>query len=91
MAFPLHGLMQVGNAVYQPLSRGDIAEARQQLGWHLVSRNISQLSASQVVAATIESLEENISDGIVAPLIYYAFWGIPGALAYRFLNTLDSM
>ncbi|MBV7336037.1 adenosylcobinamide-phosphate synthase CbiB [Chloroflexi bacterium TSY] len=91
LTFSLRGLTQAGHAVYQPLTHGDIEKARHQLGWHLVGRNTSELSASQVAAATIESLGENTSDGIVAPLVYYSLWGLPGALAYRFLNTMDSM
>jgi adenosylcobinamide-phosphate synthase len=44
-----------------------------------------------VAAATVESVAENTSDGLVAPLLYYAWGGLPGALAYRFTNTADSM
>jgi adenosylcobinamide-phosphate synthase len=69
----------------------DLPEARRLLNWHLVSRDTSQLDASQVAAAAVESVAENTSDGIVAPMFYYAIGGLPAALAYRFLNTGDAM
>ncbi|MDE0630968.1 MAG: adenosylcobinamide-phosphate synthase CbiB [Caldilineaceae bacterium] len=85
------GLMQAGGAVARPLERGDLGEARRQLGWHLVSRDASRLDASLVAAATIESLAENSSDSVIAPLFWYAIGGLPAALVYRFLNTADAM
>lgn len=69
----------------------DLSKARRLLAWHLVSRDTSALSVSQVAAATIESVAENTSDGILAPLFYYALGGLPFAWLYRFANTLDSM
>ena len=57
----------------------------------LVSRDPSQLNEQQVLAATIESVSENTSDSVIAPLLMFAIFGIPGALAYRSINTLDSM
>ncbi len=73
------------------LAAGDLPEARQLVSWHLVSRDASTLSAQQVAAATIESVAENTSDGVVAPLFYYAVGGLPAVFAYRFLNTADAM
>jgi adenosylcobinamide-phosphate synthase len=61
------------------------------VGWHLVSRDTSQSSSSLVVAATVESLAENITDGLTSPLLFFALGGLPGAWAYRFCNTCDSM
>ncbi|MGB9639832.1 MAG: adenosylcobinamide-phosphate synthase CbiB [Anaerolineales bacterium] len=69
----------------------DLPKARRLLAWHLVSRDTSILSPSQVAAATIESVAENTSDGIIAPLFYYAIGGLRLAWLYRFANTLDSM
>lgn len=89
--FAQRGLLEAGGAVGRPLARGDLETARQQLAWHLVSRETRDLSASQVAGATIESLAENSSDSIVAPLFYYALAGLPGALTYRWLNTADAM
>lgn len=91
MTLSLSGLGKAGDAVRVPLEAGDLPTARQQLGWHLVSRDTSELSESQVVAATVESLAENTSDGVIAPLFFYTLFGLPGALAYRFLNTADAM
>ncbi len=59
--------------------------------WHLVSRDTATLTPSQVAAATVESVAENASDGIIAPLLFYALGGLPAALAYRFINTADAM
>jgi adenosylcobinamide-phosphate synthase len=89
--FALRGLAQAAIAVHGPLAQGDLPQARQQLSWHLVSRDTSQLDAAQVAAATIESVAENASDGVLAPLLYYAIGGLPAALGYRFLNTADAM
>lgn len=91
MTFSLSGLFKAGRAVEIPLCRGDLNEARAQLAWHLVSRDTTELSESQVAAATIESLAENTSDGVIAPLFYYAIGGLPAAYAYRYLNTADAM
>lgn len=91
MTLSLSGLGKAGDAVRVPLERGDLPTAREQLGWHLVSRDTSELSEPQVTAATVESLAENTSDGVIAPLFYYTLFGLPGALAYRFLNTADAM
>jgi adenosylcobinamide-phosphate synthase len=57
----------------------------------LVSRDRSNLTADLAAAAAIESLAENLSDSVVAPLFYYALFGLPGAALYRLCNTLDSM
>ena len=57
----------------------------------LCSRDPAELSSEELVAASIESLAENASDSFVAPLLYYAILGIPGAMAYRAINTLDAM
>ena len=91
MSFALRGLSTAADAVYQPLAADDLPTARQQLRWHLVSRDTAELTASQIAAATIESVAENASDGVIAPLLYYVLLGLPGALAYRFLNTADAM
>ncbi len=91
MTFALHGLAWAAQQVQQALEAHDLPRARHLLGWHLVSRDTAQLSPSEVAAATVESVAENASDGIVAPLFYYALGGLPAALAYRFVNTADSM
>jgi len=89
--FAYTGLVKAARQVKAALERGDLPEARRLVSWHLVSRDTAGLSASQVAAATIESVAENTSDGVVAPLLYYALGGLPAALAYRFINTADAM
>jgi adenosylcobinamide-phosphate synthase len=76
--------------VRRPLATGDVSRARQALR-SLVSRDPSQLDAALIAAAAIESLAENASDSFVAPLFYYSLLGLPGAWAYRAVNTLDAM
>ena len=89
--FSIRALFQAGREVQESLQRGDLSEARRLVGWHLFSRDTSQLSSSLVVAATVESLAENITDGLTSPLLFFALGGLPGAWAYRFCNTCDSM
>ncbi len=87
----IRALASAGRQVQSALASGDLGEARRLLSWHLVSRDTQSLGVSHVAAATIESLAENTSDSIVAPLLFYACVGLPGALAYRFINMCDAM
>ena len=73
------------------LESGNLPEARRLLGWHLVSRDTAHLSASEVAGAAIESLAENLSDSVVAPLLAYRLGGLPLAALYRLCNTADAM
>ena len=91
MLFSVRGLARAANDVQAALAADRFDDARHALSWHLVSRDTSQLSPGQVAGAAIESVAENASDGIVAPLFYYAIGGLPAALAYRFISTCDSM
>ncbi|MGA3296691.1 MAG: cobalamin biosynthesis protein [Candidatus Bathyarchaeia archaeon] len=70
--------------------RGDWAEAKDVLR-HIVRRNPNSLSESQIISAGVESVAESTTDGITSPLFFYALFGVPGAVAYRAINTLDSM
>lgn len=72
------------------LRRGDLPAAREQLS-HLVGRRTDTLDEAEIARATVESLAENTSDAVVAPLLWGAVAGIPGLLAYRAVNTLDAM
>jgi len=72
------------------LAREGVTAARGPLS-ALVSRNIDELPPSLAASAAVESLAENLSDSFVAPLLYYVLLGVPGALAYRAINTLDAM
>jgi adenosylcobinamide-phosphate synthase len=89
--FALRGLVVAARAVQGALTTGNVAEARRLLAWHLVSRDTSALDEGLVAAATVESVAENFGDGVVAPLLAFALFGVPGALAYRFANTADAM
>lgn len=90
-AFSIRSLGSAASSVASALHSGDLALARQQLAYHLVSRDTSQLDASSVAAAAVESVAENTSDSFIAPLIYFAVAGLPGALVYRYVNTCDAM
>ena len=84
------GLEDAALAVHAPLAAGDLPQARRLLAWHLVSRETAELSASEVAGATIESLSENLSDSVVAPLLAYRLGGLPLTALYRLANTADA-
>jgi adenosylcobinamide-phosphate synthase len=88
--FAIRELRRAGERVRAPLAAGDLAAAREGLR-SLVSRDVAALDGALVAAAATESLAENLSDSIVAPFLYYALLGLPGAVAYRAINTLDAM
>lgn len=77
-------------AMQRLLEAGDLPGARQRLT-HLVGRDTSELDESGIARAVIESVAENTSDAVVAPLVWGALLGTPGLLAYRAANTLDAM
>ncbi|MFN8585424.1 MAG: adenosylcobinamide-phosphate synthase CbiB [Dehalococcoidia bacterium] len=86
-----HALLGRASEVEAALAADDLDGARALLATHLVSRDTSGLDASEVAAATIESVAENLSDGVVAPWVAYAVGGLPLAAAYRSANTLDAL
>ena len=88
--FSVRMLRRVAARVGRLLAAGDLAAARREMS-ALVSRDAAHLTAGQMAAAAIESVAENITDSVVAPLLAFALFGLPGAAAYRALNTLDSM
>ncbi|GAH79665.1 unnamed protein product, partial [marine sediment metagenome] len=88
--FSLHGLRQAVATVKGFLARDKIIEARSSLR-SLVSRDTTDLNKSQLVSATVESVAENSCDSFVAPLFYFLLLGVPGAIAYRIINTFDAM
>ena len=89
-SFSLRELGRAAERVRAPIVMGDLPRAREALR-SLCSRDPSQLDEEALLGATIESLAENLSDSFVAPLFYFLLFGIPGALAYRAINTLDAM
>jgi len=93
LAWPLVALRSMHDhvaAVAQPLVAGDLPAARHAVSM-IVGRDPSQLDAPGVTRAALESLAENSSDGIVAPLFWGVIAGLPGIAAYKAINTLDSM
>jgi adenosylcobinamide-phosphate synthase len=89
-AFAIRALGAAAMLVARALAAGDLDGARRGLG-SLVSRDTSRLGPSLLAAAAVESVAENTSDSLVAPLIYFVVAGVPGAIAYRACNTLDAM
>lgn len=87
--FALRMLMTEVAAVEQSLSES-IDSGRARLAM-IVSRDTSQLDACQIRESALESLSENLSDSVVAPLFWFALFGLPGAAVYRFANTADAM
>ncbi len=88
---PLFAWRALRGAALAVLDAPDLPAARQALGWHLVSRDTSDLSAGEVYGATIESVAENLSDSVVAPLFYFLIGGLPLAALYRYANTADAL
>jgi adenosylcobinamide-phosphate synthase len=83
-------LAKEGRGMAAALQQDDLPSARERLT-HLCARDPSGLAADQLARATVESLAENTSDAVVAPVLWAAFLGAPGVLGYRAVNTLDAM
>ena len=83
-------LRRAATDVQRALESGDLPRAREGLRW-LCARDPSNLTADEVARAAVESVAENTSDAVVAPLLWGAFFGVPGLLGYRAVNTLDAM
>lgn len=88
--FSVRELFRAAEKVRRSLAAGRLGDARLHLR-SLVSRDTSGLDEPLLAAATVESVAENSGDSFVAPLFYYVLFGVPGALAYRVVNTFDSM
>ena len=82
-------LIREVRAVFLALDRS-LDEGRAQVA-RIVGRDTSELSAQEVRTAALETLAENLSDGVIAPLFWFTLLGTPGMLAYKMVNTLDSM
>lgn len=76
-------------AVFEAVDRS-VEEGRMQVG-RIVGRDTSHLSPQEIRAAALETLAENLSDGVIAPMFWFALLGLPGMMAYKMINTLDSM
>lgn len=76
--------------VMKALKKNGLEAGRRQLSY-IVGRDTRNLNEQQIRTAVLETLAENLSDGVIAPLFYYALGGVPAMLAYKMANTLDSM
>ena len=84
-------LKEAAMDVYKPLVAKDFPTARQKLSW-IVGRDTEKLNEQEITRGVVETVSENISDGITAPLFFaFLFAGAPGLWAYKAINTLDSM
>lgn len=90
LCLALKGLVNAGQEVYAALAVGDLDLARSRVNM-IVGRDCSQNNKEDVIRAVLETLAENTSDGILAPAFYYLLGGVPLALTYKAVNTMDSM
>jgi adenosylcobinamide-phosphate synthase len=72
------------------MEKGDYDKARQLLPY-IVRRNPTELNERQIISAAVESIAESTTDGITSPFFFFALFGVPGAFAFRVINTLDSV
>ncbi|MBP2635116.1 MAG: cobD 1 [Firmicutes bacterium] len=83
-------LAEAGREIAGFLNCGNMEQARHKVGW-IVGRDTANLDTAEVTRATVETVAENIVDGIISPLFYAAIGGVPLAFLYRAVNTMDSM
>lgn len=83
-------LADMARSVEQALRHGSLDESRKALSW-IVGRDTAQLQPAQITRATVETVAENSVDGVIAPLFFLLLGGAPLTIAYKAINTLDSM
>ncbi|WP_405383533.1 adenosylcobinamide-phosphate synthase CbiB [Phascolarctobacterium sp.] len=88
--FATKSLRDESMKVYDALAKGDLVDARKKLSW-IVGRDTQNLDAEEVTKGAVETIAENTSDGIVAPMLYMVLGGAPLAFLYKGINTMDSM
>jgi adenosylcobinamide-phosphate synthase len=86
----IRSLLAAGREIHALLVRGEIDTARQKLSW-IVSRDVGHYQSDDIARATVETVAENFVDGVLSPLFFAALGGAPLAMAYKMINTLDSM
>ncbi len=86
----VRGMEKHAKAVLESLDQDNLDMARTNLSM-IVKRNTKNLDKNHVISGVLESISENTVDGITGPLFYFALFGLPGAFAYRVINTADSM
>ena len=90
MTIAIKGMEKHALAVLDSIQKNNLDQARTNLSM-IVKRNTKNLDKNHILSGTLESLSENIVDGITGPMFYFAIFGLPGAFAYRIINTVDSM
>jgi adenosylcobinamide-phosphate synthase len=88
--FAVKGMGHYTKPIASALKKNDLGEARKWLPF-IVRRDPNTLGEKQILSAAVESIAESTTDGITAPFFFFAIFGVPGAFAYRVVNTLDSM
>lgn len=88
--FAIKGMGYYTKPIAKALKKGDLEGSRKWLPY-IVRRDPKTLGERQIISAAVESIAESTTDGITAPFFFYALFGVPGAFAYRVINTLDSM
>jgi adenosylcobinamide-phosphate synthase len=88
--FAIKGMGYYTKPIAKALKQNNLAEARKWLPF-IVRRDPNTLNERQIISAAIESIAESTTDGITAPFFFFSIFGVPGAFAYRVINTLDSM
>ncbi len=88
--FALRCMRYYTHPVETAMKNKDLDEARQWLHY-IVRRNPNQLDERHIISAAVESIAESTTDGVTSPFFFYALFGLPGAFAFRAINTLDSM
>jgi len=90
MTIAIKGMEHHALSVLDAVQKNELNKARTNLSM-IVKRNTKNLDKNHILSGTLESLSENIVDGITGPMFYFAIFGLPGAFAYRVVNTVDSM
>lgn len=86
----IRSLSDSAMSVYRPLEKGQLQQAKNKLAM-IVGRDVEKLNDSQIAQAAVETVGENLVDGVISPLFFAAIGGAPMAMAYKMINTLDSM
>ncbi|MFP4016467.1 MAG: adenosylcobinamide-phosphate synthase CbiB [Halanaerobiaceae bacterium] len=86
----INGLKSAGLGIYKALKNRDIDTSRKMVGM-IVGRDTEDMKIKEIVRAAVETIAENTSDGIIAPIFFYIIGGVPLAMTYKAVNTLDSM
>jgi len=90
MTIAIKGMERHALSILDAIQKNDLNKARTNLSM-IVKRNTKNLDKNHILSGTLESLSENIVDGITGPMFYFAIFGLPGAFVYRIVNTVDSM